>query len=212
METAIIAKLDTFFTQFKQQTFKEKEIIIRAEEEPTGILYIQEGFIKTYALDKKGNEIIVNIYKPNAFLPMSWALNNTPNNYFYESMTNVVVWKAPKDETVTFLKRENEVMYDLLRRVLIGADGLLTRMTYLLSGNAYLRLVSELLISAKRFGNKEPITLRVTEQQLANQTGLTRETVSREMKLLKQKNLIQVQRSMIILIDLKKLEEELGNY
>lgn len=205
MDSTIAKKIDLFFTQFKRQTYKKGEILIRADDNPSGIFYLKEGYVKEYAISKKGDEIVVNVFKPIAFFPMSWAINDTPNTYYFEAVTNVELFRAPKEKVIDFIKNNPDVLYDLTSRVFKGTDGLLTRMTYLMSGNAYARLITELIIHAKRFGK----AAHISEKDLADQSGTTRETVSREIKKLKNKGLITFIQHTLVIKDLQKLEEEL---
>ncbi len=212
MDEHIVKKIEEFFTQYKHQSYKKGELLIRADDEPPGVFYLKEGFVKQYAISKKGDELVINVFKPIAFFPMSWAINSTSNKYFFEAMTGLNIYRAPRKETINFLKNNPDVLYDLMSRVYKGVDGVLTRITYLMSGNAYARLVDELLIYAKRFGKGEnTITLAVTEKDIASQSGLTRETVSREMKILKDKRIIVSDNHKLIINDLQKLEDELAD-
>lgn len=212
METTVAKKVDDFFTKHTHQTYKKGSILIRAGDNPSGIFYLKDGLVKEYAISKKGDELVVNEFKPFAFFPMSWAMNDTPNDYFYEAMTNLNVWRAPKEETITFLKQNPDVMYDLLSRVFKGTDGIMLRMTYLMAGSAYARLVTELIIHAKRMGKKNNTTieLMISEKDLGTQSGLTRETVSREVRILKSKNIIDFINNKLVILDLAKLEDELA--
>lgn len=211
MEEQLNDKVAAFFHDFAEKTYKKGEILIRTNENPTGIYYIQEGQVKEYAISKNGDEVVVNIFKPFSFFPMSWAVNDTQNDYFFEAMTEVVVRKAPREKVLIFIKNNADVLYDLLRRVYKGTDGLLMRMTYLMSENAYVRLIIELLIFARRFGDnkQQMIELTISEKDLAVQSGMTRETVSREIKVLKDKGLMMVDKNVLCITDVKKLEEEL---
>ena len=97
-----------------------------------------------------------------------------------------------------------------MSRVYKGTDGLLDRMVHLMSGNAYTQLVTELLIYAKRFGNgKNTVEVNLTEKDLAAQSGITRETVSREIRMLKNKGLVTLTKNAISIIDVSQLEKEL---
>lgn len=213
MDTTITSKLDTFFTQFKQQHYKKGETLIRADEDPTGVFYIKNGSVKQYAISKKGDELVLNMFKPPAFFPMSWAINSTPNNYYFQAVTDVEVWRAPKEEVIEFINNNPDILYDLMGRVYRGTDGMLMRMVHLMSGSAYSRLITELLIQAKRFGKKNlaSFELKITETDLATSAGMTRETVSREMKMLKEKGLVTVCNNLIIIHDINKLEEALSS-
>ena len=205
-------KVYDFFAQFKFQKYRKGELLIRADDEPAGIFYIVKGSVKEYAISPKGDELVLNIFKPPAFFPMSWAMNNTPNNYFFEAIAECEIWRAPKDSVIIFLKKNPDVLYDLLRRVYKGTDGLLLRMVYLMTGSAYARLIAELLIYTKRFGKKGmdgKLVLDVTETDLATFAGMTRETVSREMKILKEKDLVSLEDNKIKIHDLEKLQEQI---
>ena len=105
-------------------------------------------------------------------------------------------------------------MYDLLSRVYLGADGVLKRMTSLMSGSAYTRLITELTIYGNRFPEnasetKKKISIKITERDLAAQSGMSRETISREIKRLKDRGLIKRQKDMLVIPDLAALENEL---
>jgi CRP/FNR family cyclic AMP-dependent transcriptional regulator len=209
MDEQVRKQVEDFFGRFKKQSFRKGEILIRADDDPAGIYYIREGIVKKYAISHKGEELTVNIFKPHAFFPMSWALNSTPNTFFYEAATDVEVWRAPREDVVTFVKNEPEVLFDLMKRVYRGTDGMVVRMLYLMGGSAFKRLLTELLIHAKRFGTKDEkgvITCQISEKDLAAQAGMTRETVSREMKILKDRKLVTFANGVLRIEDISKLE------
>lgn len=209
----ITKKVENFFTSLKQQTYKKGEIIIRADDNPTGVFYIKNGIVKQYAISKKGEEIVVNIFKPASFFPMSWAINNTQNTYYYEALSETTIFRASKDSTLAFLKDNPDIQYDLLCRVYKGVDGLLTRMVYLMSESAYDRLIVELLIHLKRLGQKDGNGYRaeIIERDLASRSGMTRETVSRELKKLNNKGLLKLSHNILTVPDIDLLEKELSN-
>lgn len=211
VDTEIAKKIDIFFSQFKHVTYKKGEIVIRADDDPSGIFYLISGNVRKYAISKKGDELVVNIFKPVSFFPMSWAINNEPNEYFYDALTPLEVYRAPKEKVIEFVKNNPDVLYDLMSRVYKGTDGLLRRMTYLMAGNAYSRLITELIIHAKRFGKKTDakIEVKVSEKDIATQSGMTRETVSREMKELKEKGLVTFNKNILTIKSIEELEKEL---
>jgi CRP-like cAMP-binding protein len=213
VDTEIAKKIDKFFTQFKHVTYKKGEIIIRADDNPSGIFYLISGNVRKYAISKKGDELVVNIFKPISFFPMSWAINNEPNEYFYDALTSLEIYRAPKEKVVEFIKNNPDVLYDLISRVYRGTDGMTRRMTYLMNGNAYARLNIELIIHAKRLGkkidNSAKIEVKVSEKELASQSGMTRETVSREMKELKDKGLVNFNKNILTIKSIEELENEL---
>lgn len=212
MDQTVQPKIDAFFRKYKKHSYKKGEILVRADDEPQGTMYLTTGRVKAYTISRKGEEVIVNIFREGSFFPMSWAVSDSSNTYFYEALTEVELWRAPKNDVVVFLRTEPDVLFDLLRRVYIGVDGVLQRMSYLMGEDAYTRLIAELVITAKRFGEKTgdgAVELKISEKDLAAQTGLTRETVSREIKKLKDKNLVALHRDIVLIHSLSSLENEL---
>lgn len=74
-------------------------------------------------------------------------------------------------------------------------------------GNARSRVIFELIVESKRFGTKDTqaCTLGLTEGALAQRTGLTRETVNRELRKLKEEGMITYRKGLIV-NNLKALE------
>src|SRR4051812_32598848 len=148
-------KIADFFNNYPLHTFRKRQLLIRAEETPAGVFYITEGRVSQYDITPGGNEVVVNVFKPGAFFPMSTAINRAPNHYFFEASTVVTARQAPLDDAVTFLHDNPDVAFDLLARVYRGVDGVLRRMAHLMGGNAHTRLIFELLNAANRFGEAQ---------------------------------------------------------
>jgi CRP-like cAMP-binding protein len=212
MNQEITDVVNDFFSQFRIQKFSKGEILIHGGDTPNGVYFLKNGLVKEYAISKNGDELVVNVFRESAFFPMTCVLNDSLNEYYFEAMTKVDVVCAPREEILNFLDKNPLVVRDLLSRVLRGMDGVLSRTTYLMSGNARNRLVMELVLYAKRFGKSlTPIMVELSEKELAAQAGLTRETVSREMRKLKQEGLVRVVGKINLIDSVEKLETELLN-
>lgn len=207
MDDKVKSKLDTFFSQYKKQTYKKGEILVRADDNPSGVFYLTEGKVKVYAISEKGEEIVLNMYRPIAFFPMTWVLNDVANTYYYEAVEPLTLWKAPKSDVLAFLHENPDVVFDLLIRTYKGIDGLMMRMLHILSSSARSRVISEIVLAAKRFGEKDGahIVVHTSEKDLSLQIGLSRETVSREMSILKKDGLISFNNRMLTIFDMEKL-------
>lgn len=213
MNPVINKKFEDFFRQYKNQKYKKGEILVRADDEPSGVFCLIEGVVRRYSISPDGEDLTINIYRPVSFFPMSWVINDFQSSHYFEAMTDVEIYRAPKEATLKFIKENEDVMLGLLSRVYFGLEGYVMRMEYLMHGNAQSRLISDLLVYVKDFGkqqgNKILLDLKVTEKDLASLSGLTRETVSREIKKLKNSGLIDFQKNHIIINDLKSLEHQL---
>lgn len=214
MNQDIATKVASFFATFPVHLYKKRQIILRAEETPSTIFYLVEGRVSQYDITPTGNEMVVNIFKPGAFFPMSSAINSSPSQYFFEASTNVTVRQAPPATVVQFLKDNPDVLFDLLARVYKGMDGVLRRMAHLMGGDAQSRLLFELLNAAYRFGEPQAdgsVFIKLSETDIARHSGLARETVSRTIKNLKAEDVLTLHQHGILIKDVQKLESTLGN-
>src|SRR5581483_2022056 len=181
----VAEKIDQFFAQYPQQRYLSGDFLIRAEEAPPGIFYLKSGQARQFFLTSSGEEVVVNIFKSPSFLPMSWAINKTPNDYYFQVAAPSKIHLAPVEEVLAFVRANPDVLFDLMARVYRGTDGLQRRLRQLMAGSAQTRLLTELSIAGQRFGKVNrrsgKVSIFLTERDLAAQTGLSRETVSREI-------------------------------
>lgn len=212
MNQEVLNKLNDFFSNCKTRVYAKNQDLIVAGQDPEGIFLLQEGIVEQYDITPEGSKIAVNIFKPPAFFPMSWAINKAPNSYFFAALTDVQVKQADAAKTVEFLQANPDVMFDLLSRVYKGTDALLRRLFLAASSIASSRLVFELIVEAYRFGTEMEDGNRlisIKQSSLAARSGLARETVSRELHKLATDGLLTTSKQGIVL-DIKKLEEKLG--
>ncbi len=90
-------------------------------------------------------------------------------------------------------------------------DGLFKQIEYMHNGSAYQKLVQILLTSYRRFSiiKDKKYTLPFTHELVGSIIGSKRETVSRQLKKLKDKKIIILSPSSITVLDLNLLKKEL---
>jgi CRP/FNR family transcriptional regulator, anaerobic regulatory protein len=213
MESTVVEKITDFFNSYPLQKHKKGQVLIHAGDNPMHVLQLVSGKVKQYDLSYRGDEVVLNVFKPPAFFPMSYAMNKTPNKYFFEADSDLELRKAPTEEVVTFVRANNDVLYDLLGRVYRGADGLLERMAHLMAGTAKTRVLFELIVECRRFGEEGPSgwAVALSESDIGARAGLSRETVSREISKLRADGIISINNRQISVPDLVRLEDSLGD-
>jgi len=189
---------------------------LHATDSPRGIYFLKSGHIRQYDISRKtGNELTVHIFNPGSFFPLTWGLNSIPNRYFFQAMGKVEMYVVPREDILTFLQDNPDVLLSLTQRLLSGLDGMILRLQNQVFGDSYTRTISELLYLARHFGRKEGkcivIEQAFTHQNVADLTGAVRETVSVAMKKLQTRDLIRYDGLSIIINDTKRLEAELKN-
>lgn len=214
VETDIKAKIEKFFTQFQLRIYKKGEIILQPEDKHGGF-FLKEGYVREYGISSQGVEVGLHIFMPHSYFPMVLIIADIPNRYYYEALTDVQMYNAPKDKIMRFLGKNPEVLLDLTKRVLIGLDKLTSRVEYLSYAKAYQRVVSILLYLARHFGEennkKVNIKIKFSHEIIASLAGVTRETASREWEKLERNKLIAYKNQYIVINNIEKLKKELSS-
>lgn len=214
MNSDVAHKIEQFFGQYKLRKYPKGQILLLNGDDTDYVYNLVEGRVKMYDVSYRGDEIVLNIFKPPAFFPMSLALNKVANPYIFESDSKIAVRQAPVQDVLDFIAANPDVVLDLLARVYRGTDGLMGRMVQLMSGSAQSRLIYEMIVEARRFGvydkNKIGCALKISEKELGTHAGLSRETVSREINKLKHEGYIASNARKIHIINVEKLEKKLG--
>jgi len=216
MPSEIAQIIHEHFSKYPLRKYPKGQILVFADESPEHIFYIIKGRVRKYDVSYRGDEVIINVFQPPAFFPMSWALNKTPNKYFYKTETEVELHVVPSEAALALLKQNPDVTLDLLSRLYKGLEGVYGRLVHLMSGTARSRLIYELIIECRRFGETQPgartsYVLKTNELDLAARSGLSRETISREMSKLKESGWVTVTKSNITVKDVTLLETALGS-
>jgi CRP-like cAMP-binding protein len=213
MPTEIAKKIEAFFELYPKQQFPKGHVLVHAGENPPGVFYLVKGSVREYDIANNGEEVVVNVFNPHAFFPMSYVVNRTPNEYFFEAAKDITVRQAPIDASLNFLTTNPDVLFDLLSRVFSGTDGVLRRLAHLMGGTAMSRLTFELIISCRRAGKASNGEYRIMlkETELATRTGLTRETVNRQLRILKDQGLVEIIQGGLAIKKLDELEHKLGS-
>ena len=212
MSISILEKLNKFFSKFKKYHYKKGEVILRGGDAPQGVYFIDKGYVKDYAISKDGEELTLIIFKPEDFFPMQWVFNDRPNLHYFDAMSAVELWRCPKEDFINFIEANPEIFFELTGHITLRLSGILQRMEYLAFGNAYQKVASIIMICAERFGEKKAngwiIHIPLTHKDVAMLVGMTRETVSIEIKKLERKGIIEYKGRSIFVKDSVRLQEE----
>ena len=207
-------EFEDFYGQFSTRNYKKGEMLIRADDDPQGIFCLTKGYVRQYTISKAGFELTLQILRPISYFPIVWAVNGTPNVYFFEALTPVEVGRAPRDQVVTFIKDKPTIIFELMSELIEDYAESLKRIEHLVFSDAYRRVISVLLYIAKHFGEERKgkgivVDHRFTQQDIATLVGVTRETASIEMVKLEKKGLVKYIDHSMLFEDIQKLNTEL---
>lgn len=199
------------FEKGRKLTYKKGELIIRANETPTGVFLIESGLVKAYDITKYGEENLLIIRKTGEIFPLIWSVTGEDKLVVYEAMSPVEIWKVDRNEYLDYLQNNKEALPPFIDLVIA-----MYRMHSLRTINLEYRTVRErvvafLLLMAERFGeesgSKIVISAPLRRIDIASSVNATRETTGREIVALERNKLIETNNSIISIIDIKKLKK-----
>lgn len=195
--------IDLFHTGTRL-AYKKGEYIIRPNETPSGVFYIESGLVKAYDISKYGEENLLIIRKANEIFPIIWAITGQERDIIYETLSNVVVWRLSRDMFVEKL-HGHDIMATMLDMVTEMYRIHSERLLNLQYRTVRERLISFLTTMAQRFGRPVDggilIDLPLRHQDIASSINATRETTGRELVRLGKKGWVRYTPSTIILTD-----------
>jgi CRP-like cAMP-binding protein len=190
----------SFLSKYHARRFQKGEIVIVQGEIPDCVYMIKSGIIKTYNLTSQGEEKPLTFDVSEEVFPVGWIFGHLKwSQYYYEAFTDCELYCIPRDEYLAYLKSDNDVMFDNLAYMARRTSNFQMRLNALEQSKAINKVINTLHFLCLRFGKDlqddvVKIDLPLTQQELANFMGLTRETTGIELKKLQKKGIITYRR------------------
>jgi CRP/FNR family transcriptional regulator len=200
--------LQLFLEQQPVKQYKKGDVILQQDAVPSSAFVIKQGIVKTYNITSKGEEKPIGFSIKNELLPLGWIFGKIfKAQYYYEALCDCHIYCVQPDSLLAFLRRAPQAMYQVLDRCVWDTLNHEMRINALEQSKASDKILHTIHYLALCFGRDlQPdvveIPLPLTQQDVANFTGLTRETISVELKkLAKEKVIFYRNRSYVVLTD-----------
>jgi CRP/FNR family transcriptional regulator len=187
---------ESFLSTFRTKMFAKGDIIFVQGQIPEVAYAIKSGIVKSYNLSVGGEEKLIDLHSSYDILPESWVFSGSmASMYYQEAFTNCEMFVIPKAQCQNFFYSHVSALRWFFRRVTRRHIGSMMRVNALIQPKASAKLVCILHVLCLRFGkdirqNVVKIQLPLTQQDIANLTGLKRETAAIELKRLKDRGII----------------------
>jgi CRP-like cAMP-binding protein len=176
----------SLFTDGEVLDFQKNQIVLHAQDVATGLYYINDGFVKIYTINNRGEEQIHLLYGPGDVFPLTALLGEADSNVFYQAMTDSKIAHIGLDAVQQKLQSDVKFAYAAMQKSIQQFRVYISRVHSLEHRFARERLAHRLLILAERFGvpTERGLELQapLTQHVIASSINLSRETVSREME------------------------------
>ncbi len=203
-----------FLKSYRSKTFSKGEIILFEGEEPTCAYVVKRGIVKTYNITADGQEKPISFDSENEMFPLGWVFYKLKlSQYYYEAFTDCELYCVPRDDFLTQIRKDNDLLFTLFEDYVKHLLNIQMRLNALEQSKAADKVLHMMHFLALRFGREirehvVQVRLPLTQQDLANFMGLTRETTGIELKKLEKAGVVRYSRQTYI-IHTNKLNERL---
>lgn len=181
---------------YPTKKFAAGEMILYQGEVPTCAYVMKSGLVKVYNITAQGDEKPIAFRSSPDLLASAWIFDKSGGAlYFCEAHTESVAYAVPKADFLRLIKQNNDALLNLLSRyVTLNTAGSL-QLHALEFSKASDKIIHMLFYLCQTYGVDDPtglvcIDLPLTQQELANLLGLTRETTGIELLKLKKMGLL----------------------
>lgn len=171
--------------------YSKNSLVLFQGEVPQFGFIVESGCLKIYAIDSEGNEKVVGICSKGDVFPTDWLVGQSSSVMFY--------YETLEDSTLIPIQRsecKEHVLQDYINTYMqYEATSSLLRNLALQQSNATNKILYFFFYLATRHGQEKSgglfsLGLPLTHQFIADNLGLTRETVASEISKLKKSNVV----------------------
>lgn len=197
----------------RSKKYEHGTIVFMQHEPITDVYFIQRGKVKIYKTDYDGKEQIVNVLQKDDMFPHQGFFRKGNYPAHAEILEDAVLINIPIISFENFLLTHPEInikVFRVLGEIIIDLQN---RLEEKILYNVYDQIILLLMRLAKKNGeqiddNTFRLTVHLTNRELANMIGSSRETLSRTLTQLKKEKVISTDNTGHLVVDYEALEEK----
>ena len=212
-ERTMTLKAVPFFTQLSdheldlvravasEKTYPKNAVVLTEGEAGDSLYMIQTGKVKVFIGDEEGREIILKILGPGSFFGEMSMIDKQPRSASVttlETSTFLVLQHAAFEKCVEQAPTIGNMVMQILAQRVREADRKIGTLALM---DVYGRVASTLLELAVYTNGKLMVGEKLSQQDLANMVGASREMVNRILKDLSDRGFISIESKAITIIN-----------
>lgn len=179
--------------------YKKNTIVMNQEDSTYSLFMVGDGRCRLYRSDEDGNEAIISIREAGDYFGILALLDGGARVYSVQTLEPSTLYQISRDDFLNMLNEHPEVGLTLMRTMAQRMRRMAEDVSCLALFDVYGRISHVLNKEGKQDGDYLR-TGRLTQQDLANMTGSSREMVGRILKDLKEGGYITVENKEILVL------------
>jgi CRP-like cAMP-binding protein len=195
------------------QKVRAGEVLFRKGSEGTTLYIIQEGVVKIVLPSRLGDEMILTIFSEGDFFGEMALLDGKPRSADAIAVEPSRLLLLNRSDFLHFLTRNESAIiaiFSALSARLRKTDDLLEDASFL---NIPARFAKKLIELGETFGKRSgdtmEISMRLTQKDLADMVGATRESINKELRVLREKGIVSLSGNLLKINDINLLKRRI---
>ncbi len=165
-----------------KRTYPKNTIIINEGDRTDSLYFIESGKVKVYLSDENGKEIMVNSHKAGEYFGELALIDDSKRSASVMTTEKSTFKIVAKGEFEQFLEKHPKIALNLIRVLTQRIRNLTDNVRSLALMDVYGRVAKTLISLSESDGDKQIIKDKLTQQDIANRVGASREMVARILK------------------------------
>ena len=205
-----------FLQAYPTKKYLAGEIILHQNDVVKSAYIIRSGLVKTYDINKDGETKPLSYDGKYEAFPLVCVFSRSEYSlYYFEAFLDTTVSVVPKEDYIHFLQTNPTALFAIHSLLVERYLDFLRRINSLSQIKAEEKILYGLDFLCRRFGkrtqpSKVKFVIPISQQELANFLGLTRETVSTNMNKIRKRGIVKYRGMYGIEVDIKKIDAALG--
>lgn len=192
------------------RTLVKSEAVFPQGSEPLGMFRVLHGTLGVHSLGASGRQLFLTQLASGDWFGEVPLLDGLPRTYDVRAASQATIAVLPVSAFWQIIETRPDVLLAITRLV-CGRF----RMALDWAGSAILhplpvRLANRLASLIKFSGVEDGLCLKVSQEKIAQQLGVSRQSVNRQLKIWEAEGLLVVRYSAVTILDLQKLRETAG--
>jgi len=193
------ADLQSIADHTTTHTYPRNTILMHEGEPPDSMYVVVDGRVKIYVSDTEGKELVLDTLSPGEFFGELALIDGSPRSATVVTTAETTISKMHKTDFDRCLKASPSIAINLLKILSKRIRVLNENIKDLALLDVYGRVARTILRLAHE-RNGVLLTDPITQQELANMVGASREMVSRVIKTLKSEGFISISGKQITIL------------
>jgi CRP/FNR family cyclic AMP-dependent transcriptional regulator len=196
----------------RRMTIRAGDTLFREGDEGMTLYIIHQGRIKI-SMSKMLDKLTLAILGPGEFLGEMALLDGQPRSADAVALEETQLYALNRKDFLAFLMNNDNAVYNILNALsmrLRKTDNLLAEICFL---SLSARLAKKLVELAEDPSGLQPggqdYCLQISQQELANILGVSRESINKELKTLRSRKILSTSRKSIRINDLDTLKRRM---